>query len=424
MVAVDPGHATMAMAHVFAQANVGHDNELAAARFDRADGFLDDAVFGVGATGLFVFLPRNSKEQDRLKPQVLGAFCFVRDFAGRELKNAGHAANRLPAAQFFADEKGEDEVVDGELRLANKIPHPGTAPETPRTMNELSHGLRLSVRGRRRKFARSAGLDAAGSCSLNAAHSMRRAGKRSTDYLLIDVSNSFVKLAFATRDRIGPSTRRPTAGLTTSAIREILRRRTVSAIVVSSVVPSKNQTILSAAGRTRTLFLNPNLDLGVGIDYPAPRTIGADRLANAVAVAQLYGTPAIVVDFGTAVTFDVVSADANYVGGVIAPGLEAMTNFLYQRTALLPKLTLREPRRAIGKTTRDAMLSGAVHGYRGLVHEILTRLVAENFRRKKPRIVGTGGYAQLIAEKLPEIEAVHPNLTLEGLRIVANRNIG
>ncbi|MFL6590886.1 MAG: type III pantothenate kinase [Chthoniobacterales bacterium] len=258
---------------------------------------------------------------------------------------------------------------------------------------------------------------------MNAAHSMRRAGKRPTDYLLIDVSNSFVKLAFATRDRIGPSSRRPTAGLTTATVREILRKRPVSMVVVSSVVPSKNKTILSAAARTRTLFLSPNLDLGVGIDYPAPRTIGADRLANAAAVAQLYGTPAIVVDFGTAVTFDVVSVKGDYVGGVIAPGLEVMTNYLYQRTALLPKLTLREPRRAIGKTTRDAMMSGAVFGYRGLVRAILASVIAENFRQKRPRVIATGGYAQLIAEKLPEIEAVHPNLTLEGLRIVANRNI-
>jgi type III pantothenate kinase len=124
------------------------------------------------------------------------------------------------------------------------------------------------------------------------------------------------------------------------------------------------------------------------------------------------------------VTFDVVSAAGDYVGGVIAPGLEVMTNYLYQRTALLPKLTLREPPRAIGKTTRDAMMSGAVFGYRGLVREILARLTTENFRRKKPHLVATGGYAQLIARELPEIEAVHPNLTLEGLRIVANRNTG
>jgi type III pantothenate kinase len=244
-----------------------------------------------------------------------------------------------------------------------------------------------------------------------------------TDYLLIDISNSFVKLAFATKEKIGKTTRLATKKLTAAALRRILRRRDVRAVIVSSVVPKKNKAIRAAAGSTNVLFLNPKLDLGVGVDYPEPRSIGADRLANAAAVAQLYGSPAIVVDFGTAVTFDVVSAAGAYIGGVIAPGLEVMTNYLYQRTALLPKLTLSEPPRAIGKTTRDAMMSGAVFGYRGLVREIVRRLTAENFSRKKPRVIATGGYAQLIARKLPEIEAVHANLTLEGLRIVANRNI-
>jgi type III pantothenate kinase len=253
---------------------------------------------------------------------------------------------------------------------------------------------------------------------------MHAAGKKpATDYLLIDVSNSFVKLAFATQEKIGKPSRVATSKLGIAALRRILQRRKVETIVVSSVVPKKNKAIAAAAGSTRVLFLGPQLDLGVGIDYPRPRSIGADRLANAVAVAQLYGAPAIVVDFGTAVTFDVVSAAGDYVGGVIAPGLEVMTNYLYQRTALLPKLTLREPPRAIGKSTRDAMMSGAVFGYRGLVREILARLRAENFPRKKPHVIATGGYAELIAKKMPEIRAVHPNLTLEGLRIVGNRNI-
>lgn len=252
---------------------------------------------------------------------------------------------------------------------------------------------------------------------------MRARPSLTTDYLLVDVSNSFVKFAFATTKKIGKTTRLPTSKLTASALRKILRGRKVATIVVSSVVPKRNVAIKAGAGSARVLFLNPKLDLGVGIDYPKPRSIGADRLANAVAVAQLYGVPAIVVDFGTAVTFDVVSAAGDYVGGVIAPGLEVMTNYLYQRTALLPKLTLSEPPRAIGKTTRDAMMSGAVFGYRGLVRELVRRLTAENFSRKKPRVIATGGYARLIAQKLPEIEAVHPNLTLEGLRIVANRNI-
>jgi type III pantothenate kinase len=168
--------------------------------------------------------------------------------------------------------------------------------------------------------------------------------------------------------------------------------------------------------------VNSRIHLGVGVDYPAPSTIGADRLANAAAVAELYGSPAVVVDFGTAVTFDIVSADRCYIGGVIAPGLEAMTNFLYQRTALLPKLSLKEPQSAVGKSTEAAMMAGAVYGYRGLVREILHRIKAERFARRRVKIVATGGYSRLIARQLAEIDAVHPNLTLEGLRIIAGLN--
>jgi type III pantothenate kinase len=188
------------------------------------------------------------------------------------------------------------------------------------------------------------------------------------------------------------------------------------------VVPEKNPAILKAARKVEVLWLDSTLKLGMGIDYPKPKSIGADRLANAVAVTELYGFPAIVVDFGTAVTFDIISSRRKYIGGVIAPGLEAITNFLYQRTALLPKISLKEPRRAIGKSTIEAMRSGAVIGYRGLVREILARIKAEQFARRKVYVVATGGYARLIAGQLPEIGAIRPHLTLEGLRIVANLN--
>ena len=245
---------------------------------------------------------------------------------------------------------------------------------------------------------------------------------RPTDYLLVDVSNSYTKLVFASTKRISTPVRVATDKFSSIVFSRFLRQRRVRKVVVSSVVPKKNRVISEATGKTRVLWLNSTVKLGVGIDYPAPETIGADRLANAAAVAALYGCPAIVVDFGTAVTFDIVSARRNYIGGVIAPGLEAMTNFLYQRTALLPKLSLKEPGRAIGRSTIDAMLSGAVFGYRGLVREILTRIRAERFSRRKLYVVATGGYARLIAAQLPEIIAVCPHLTLEGLRIVANLN--
>jgi len=187
-------------------------------------------------------------------------------------------------------------------------------------------------------------------------------------------------------------------------------------------VPKKNSAVRKVAKRSRILWLTPQIELGVGIDYPNPKTIGADRLANATAVAALYGCPAIVVDFGTAVTFDIVSVRRKYIGGVIAPGLESMTNFLYQRTALLPKLSLKEPHSAVGRSTIEAMRSGAVIGYRGLVREIINRIKVERFPRKKIHVIATGGYADLIAKRLGEIDSVHPNLTLEGLRIVGNLN--
>lgn len=194
-------------------------------------------------------------------------------------------------------------------------------------------------------------------------------------------------------------------------------------MVVSSVVPAKTPSIIKAAKkRANVLWLDSKLNLGVGIDYPKPRSIGADRLANAAAATELYGFPAVVVDFGTAVTFDVISERRAYVGGVIAPGLEAMTNFLYQRTALLPRISLKEPRRAVGKSTIEAMLSGALFGYRGLVREILARIKAEQFAQKEVYVIATGGYARLIARGLPEIGVVRRHLTLEGLRIVANLN--
>jgi type III pantothenate kinase len=246
---------------------------------------------------------------------------------------------------------------------------------------------------------------------------------RRSDYLLIDVSNSYAKLAFASRERVSNPTLVPTSALSSSVVAEFLRRRQVKKLVVSSVVPTKNSAISKAAhNKAQVLWLDWKLKLGVTIDYPKPESIGADRLANVVAVTELYGWPAIVVDFGTAATFDVVSEERSYIGGVIAPGLEAMTNFLYQRTALLPRLSLKEPRRAVGKSTVEAMRSGAIFGYRGLVREILTRIKAEQFSRKKIAIVATGGYSGLVASQVPEVAAIHPHLTLEGLRVVGNLN--
>jgi type III pantothenate kinase len=165
------------------------------------------------------------------------------------------------------------------------------------------------------------------------------------------------------------------------------------------------------------LTLTPASVCGIGINYPRPKTIGPDRLANAVAARHHYGAPAVVVDFGTAVTFDVVDRRGDYVGGIIAPGLAAMTDYLHEKTALLPKIKVRELRAVIGRNTEQAMLIGAVHGYRGLIHGLLQKLKRELNCPRLP-VVATGGYAKLMAARLPDITAVEPALTLEGLRLV------
>ncbi len=244
---------------------------------------------------------------------------------------------------------------------------------------------------------------------------------KKADFLLIDISNSFTKMAFSTGKRIGGVSRIATRLLTPRSFAKASAGRAFDAVVLSSVVPEAERVLLKALSKKRVLRVGPKLNLGVGIDYPRPRSIGADRLANAASALALYGAPVIVVDFGTAVTFDIISAQGRYVGGVIAPGLEVMTDYMYQRTALLPKINLLEPVRAIGKSTRGAMLAGAVHGYRGLVKQILAEIKRE-LRAPSAEVVATGGYAKLIAAKLPEIGRIHPHLTLEGLRIIGALN--
>lgn len=239
-------------------------------------------------------------------------------------------------------------------------------------------------------------------------------------FLLIDISNSFTKIALADASRLLQRKKVATASLSVESILKMVEKWKFDRFAFCSVVPDKNRFITGAFG-TQGLQLSHKIDLGIGIDYPRPATIGGDRLANAVGAVHLYGAPAIVVDFGTAVTFDIISKDKMYLGGVIAPGLAVMTDYLFDRTALLPKIDLSEPVSAIGRTTKGAMLAGAVHGYRGLVKEILAQIRME-LGSKKVHIIGTGGYAELIGSRLPILKIINPDLTLEGMRIVALRN--
>ena len=246
--------------------------------------------------------------------------------------------------------------------------------------------------------------------------------KPSVCYLLVDVSNTFTKIALATTRRLKAIHRIATAELTSQRLKATIVNWSFTHAVVASVVPSRNLAISSTLS-TPILWVGPDANLGIGIDYPHPKRIGADRLANAVACRSLYKTPAIVVDFGTAVTFDVLSETGNYIGGVIVPGLTVFSEYLHQRTALLPLVrSLREPPSVLGKSNEEAICSGAIIGYRGLIREITSQICSEIFRdRPTPFVVATGGDAKIIGSHLSLFDVINLKLTLEGLRFIAMR---
>ena len=283
--------------------------------------------------------------------------------------------------------------------------------------------------------------------------------------LIVDNSNTRTKFALADGDQLDPwRAIIATPEISPNSLEECLAEINWDVSIISSVVPQKAAILASWLGDKPCHQLSHLSKLPIGINYPKPEQIGADRLANAVGAHTLYGSPCIVLDFGTAVTFDVIApaneckevqAPANdsasaqraggvqapaddgasaqraggvqasnhpsYQGGVIAPGLASMTEGLANRTALLPHITLQEPECAIGKSTEQAMLAGAVYGYRGLVREILHNLNKEF--ANDPLVIATGGDAPLITRGLDEIAHLAPDLTLEGLKIIAHLNI-
>ena len=242
--------------------------------------------------------------------------------------------------------------------------------------------------------------------------------------LLFDIGNTHTHIGLADDRRVLKQTDIPTltwfGGGAAALVKKFAGKNNIAGVILCSVVPRATPLVrktVRALWKTNALELNAGTTRGVGIDYPEPDSIGPDRLANAVAARHRFGAPVVVVDFGTAVTFDVVDARGKYIGGIIAPGLAVMTDYLHEKTALLPKIKIREIKSTIGRSTEEAMLVGAVHGYRGLVRELIAELKRELDAKNLP-VVATGGYAKLIAAKLPEISAVAPDLTLEGLRLV------
>lgn len=240
--------------------------------------------------------------------------------------------------------------------------------------------------------------------------------------LLLDIGNTHTHLGLASTDAVIQRADIPTSawesGRASGLAAKFARRHPLRGVCLCSVVPHATRFARRMAGdwNVNMVELTWRTLRGIDIDYPQPKTIGPDRLANALAARQRFGAPVVVVDFGTAVTFDVVDAKGNYAGGIIAPGLAAMTEYLHEKTALLPRIQIREVTAVVGKSTREAMQIGAVHGYRGLVRELVRELRRELGCRRLP-VVATGGYAELIAARVPEITAVDPLLTLEGLRL-------
>jgi type III pantothenate kinase len=202
---------------------------------------------------------------------------------------------------------------------------------------------------------------------------------------------------------------------------EKIDAKKIRRVIIASVVPPLDSVLnemVSVYFSVKPVFVTHE-NAGIPVLYDDPREVGADRIVNAVAVVEKYGKPAIVVDFGTATTFDAITAAGEYRGGVIAPGIVISAQALYEHAAKLPRIEIQKPANVIGSSTTGSMQSGLFYGYVALVDGIITRMKKE--LGAGTRVIGTGGQAPFISQETKLIETVDPNLTLDGLQLVASR---
>jgi type III pantothenate kinase len=251
--------------------------------------------------------------------------------------------------------------------------------------------------------------------------------------LAIDIGNTNITLGLYHDKELGPRWRLATAydhmpdeyGLQLLGLLDHAgyQPESVSGICLASVVPPLTGKIIEACRqyiKVDPLVVDTGVKTGVKVRYEDPRAVGADRIVDAVAVLHLYGTPACVVDFGTATTFDAIAENGDYLGGAIAPGIGIAAEALFQRTAKLQRVDLQKPPSVIGRNTVHSMQSGLLYGYVGLVEGMVTRFKHELGPNLK--VIATGGLADVVAHETSIIQVVAPWLTLEGLRMIWEMN--
>jgi type III pantothenate kinase len=254
-----------------------------------------------------------------------------------------------------------------------------------------------------------------------------------SNLLVVDVGNTNIVLGVYRGDELMNSWRLATARERTSDEYGILARQLVGeahsaaldGAIVSSVVPPLNGAVawmIEKYFAVDPMFVEPGVKTGIDIHVDNPQEVGADRIVNCVAAYDAFGGPTVIVDFGTATTFDLVTADGKYVGGVIAPGLNISAEALFARAARLPRVDIRRPPHVIGTNTVVNMQSGLYFGYLALVDGILARIKREVSGIR--RVVATGGLADLFREESEHIDTVDSELTLKGLKLVYDRNRG